>query len=86
MTARAGSIAERQDAASSNLDRFDWFADPETFGRVPAAGTGRESGRSLGGEAGGVQAVGSATLSGGVRRGAGSANLASEPLLRRDSD
>ena len=47
---RADSIAARQDAVSSNLGRFDWFADPETFGRRPASGTGCQSGRSLGGD------------------------------------
>jgi len=48
--ARVDSMAARQDAVSSNLGRFDWFADPETFGRRPAMGTGCESGRSLAGD------------------------------------
>jgi S1-C subfamily serine protease len=47
--ARADWAAARQNALSSNFGRFDWFADSETFGRRPAAGTGCESGRSLGG-------------------------------------
>lgn len=36
-------------ALSSDFGRFDWFADPQSFGRRPAADTGRERGRSLGG-------------------------------------
>jgi S1-C subfamily serine protease len=35
-------------ALSSDFGRFDWFAEPENFGRRPAAGTGRDRARSLG--------------------------------------
>jgi S1-C subfamily serine protease len=39
-------------ARSSDFGRFDWFAEPEDFGRLPAASTGRGCGRSLDGSEG----------------------------------
>jgi S1-C subfamily serine protease len=60
--------ALQQDIVSSDFGRFDWFAEPENFGRRPAAGTGRGGGRSLG-ESGGWQASERWHSPGGWRRG-----------------
>jgi putative serine protease PepD len=46
-------MGTREDARSSNFGRFDWFADPDNFGRRPAAEAGCGGGRSLSGAEGG---------------------------------
>ena len=50
---RAVRIGAQRDARSSDFGRFDWFTDPENFGRRPAPEAGCGRGRSLGGADGG---------------------------------